>query len=667
MEIFKEINELVQETIKNNKTFVTPTTSWKTSGIYMIYINTNYPDKLLPIYIGQSKNIQDRYKKHMESLLGLNRIYPDVYKDLFFGKRSSYYEGAFKTCKIHKYMVEKNASLEDFHMIVLETCDPSELIEKESYYIEKFYAPYFGFNQLNSLTYMYSSGMRFEPQPQPAQVERLMKILEQEMSLLPCFLEYGFTHFNLNHSFMSSLPESYAQVLSTPSNLLELNSQIKVFNQTYKDIWKNEEYRKLFEENNSYKMKIEPIKVQIDSIEQLVTSEIESYAITSIKKDISTRPYDLKLYFLTLAQGIRVSDIPVQVQKKWVKIFQNELKQYRLLQEETKYWEEQAQPIREGLEKLRLLYQKDRYHEIVPNVEYPPFALQDRIRAVEAYKDIEVKENHLYIDMVFASTGRRFDKEQVPYLISLGMRYYDDQLEEIEYRWYVKNKCTEYTKEGLVYVEEDYSKMFVMSNNHFRPYAYTKNNEEYLSSISVGSELKSGINDYTIQSHDLTPLREILEEIELYINDETTIIVLTSEGPQAYERALMCENVVANKLFQLLSEKRPKSKCIVIKPRNISINPRKKQEKTISKKIAVQNFTEEEIAAKKQLRDQEKMKKYIDRVREVTHGNIAVLAYQGSMKDASYRCLLCGYEWSLRSDRIFSRTYCSNCKKKQKK
>ena len=137
---------------------------------------------------------------------------------------------------------------------------------------------------------MYSSGMRFEPQPQPAQVERLMKILEQEMSLLPCFLEYGFTHFNLNHSFMSSLPESYAQVLSTPSNLLELNSQIKVFNQTYKDIWKNEEYRKLFEENNSYKMKIEPIKVQIDSIEKLVTSEIESYAITSIKKDISTRP-----------------------------------------------------------------------------------------------------------------------------------------------------------------------------------------------------------------------------------------------------------------------------------------------------------------------------------------------------------------------------------------
>lgn len=61
------------------------------------------------------------------------------------------------------------------------------------------------------------------------------------------------------------------------------------------------------------------------------------------------------------------------------------------------------------------------------------------------------------------------------------------------------------------------------------------------------------------------------------------------------------------------------------------------------------------------------MKKYIDRVREVTHGNISVLAYQGSMKDASYRCLLCGYEWSLRSDRIFSRSYCSNCKKKQKK
>lgn len=114
--------------------------------------------------------------------------------------------------------------------------------------------------------------------------------------------------------------------------------------------------------------------------------------------------------------------------------------------------------------------------------------MQDRIRAVEAYKDIDLQENYLYIDMVFASTGRRFDKEQVPYLLSVGMKYCDDQLEEKEHRWYVKNQCTEYTKEGLVYVEEDYSKIFVMSKDRFRPYAYTKNNEEYLSSISVGSE-----------------------------------------------------------------------------------------------------------------------------------------------------------------------------------
>lgn len=35
------------------------------------------------------------------------------------------------------------------------------------------------------------------------------------------------------------------------------------------------------------------------------------------------------------------------------------------------------------------------------------------------------------------------------------------------------------------------------------------------------------------------------------------------------------------------------------------------------------------------------MKKYIDRVREVTHGNISVLAYQGSMKDASYQAVYC--------------------------
>ena len=62
MDTFDEIKELVQYTIKQNEIFVNITTNWTVPGIYMIYLESDNNDKLLPIYIGQSKNIQDRFK-----------------------------------------------------------------------------------------------------------------------------------------------------------------------------------------------------------------------------------------------------------------------------------------------------------------------------------------------------------------------------------------------------------------------------------------------------------------------------------------------------------------------------------------------------------------------------------------------------------------------------
>lgn len=578
MDTFDEIKELVKYTIKQNEIFVNITTNWAVPGIYMIYLESDNNDKLLPIYIGQSKNIQDRFQKHLESLLGLNRIHPDIYKELFFGNSSSYYEGAFKNCKMHKYMVEKGATLEAFRMIILDICDPSELSEKESYYIDKFYAPYFGFNQLNSLTYLYNSGMRFDCQE--FQVEKFMDLLEREMEMLPQILGYGFTHFNLNHAFPSRLSESYGQVLREPSRLLDLNSRLKVFGQTYKDIWKNHKYSELTKEHDVYNQILEDLKVQMDPIQQLITNEIELY---SIKKGLTVQPYELKQNFFDLIKHTKMSTFSVLLQKKWSKQFQIKLEQFRLLQEKYDYFKEKERQKTLELALISSEYKREGYHEIVPNLEYPPFALQDRVKVVDAYKDVEVKENYLYLDMVFSSTGRRFEREQVPYLISVGMKCFDDQLKETEYRWYVKNECTEYTKQGLIYIEEDYIKPYAVSKSCFHPYAYTKENKPYLSSISVRTELKTGINDYTIRQNEIIPLEEILEKIESYISEETTVIVLTSEGPQTYERALQYETVNDNELFQLLSGKKPKSKRIIIQPAKKKV--KKNLETSIVKKI----------------------------------------------------------------------------------
>ena len=79
------------------------------------------------------------------------------------------------------------------------------------------------------------------------------------------------------------------------------------------------------------------------------------------------------------------------------------------------------------------------------------------------------------------------------------------------------------------------------------------------------------------------------------------------------------------------------------------------------------NLTDEERVEIQRLKDQEKKERYINRVKEVTDGYVKVCAYTGSKKDAAYHCILCGYGWTSRSDRIFSRNYCPNCRKSQKK
>ena len=122
---------------------------------------------------------------------------------------------------------------------------------------------------------------------------------------------------------------------------------------------------------------------------------------------------------------------------------------------------------------------------------------------------------------------------------------------------------------------------------------------------------------------------------------------------------MVSESVADSKLFQILLEKRPKSNRIVIKSR-------KKTQSVASKNIATKNLTDEKRATLQKLKDQEKKDRYINRVKKVTNGQIKVIAYAGSKKDAAYHCILCGYEWTSRSDRIFVRKYCPNCRKKQK-
>src|SRR5690625_1220024 len=95
---FHEIKQQAQQLIRTHQhREVTATTNYKTAGIYMIYVNHFVDDQFVPIYIGQAKDIQKRYKDHYTEILALNRLSYEEYKHYFFSKSPSLYEGRFKT------------------------------------------------------------------------------------------------------------------------------------------------------------------------------------------------------------------------------------------------------------------------------------------------------------------------------------------------------------------------------------------------------------------------------------------------------------------------------------------------------------------------------------------------------------------------------------------
>lgn len=78
-----QVKQLIQESLYWE---VTPETKHNIAGIYMIYIDNFTSEKIVPIYIGQSKDIQRRYKQHFSEIIALNRLSYDEYNKYFFSK-----------------------------------------------------------------------------------------------------------------------------------------------------------------------------------------------------------------------------------------------------------------------------------------------------------------------------------------------------------------------------------------------------------------------------------------------------------------------------------------------------------------------------------------------------------------------------------------------------
>ena len=91
----------------------------------------------------------------------------------------------------------------------------------------------------------------------------------------------------------------------------------------------------------------------------------------------------------------------------------------------------------------------------------------------------------------------------------------------------------------------------------------------------------------------------------------------------------------------------------------------KTQQKQIERQRRVLELHKQKQLSKEQLKEEKKkilFDKYCQKISS-RNENIKVLSYIGSREKASYKCLLCNYEWFYRADRFLEKCKCPRCKK----
>ncbi|WP_404292625.1 excinuclease ABC subunit C [Cytobacillus kochii] len=650
--IRNKVKQLIQ---KNLNREVTPETKHNISGIYMIYIDNFSSEKIVPIYIGQAKDIQRRYKQHFSEILALNRLSYDEYNKYFFSKSTSFYEGHFKACKIFKYIIENNCTLQDFHMVILEEVEEENLDEKEQEYFQRLLPSFFGFNQLNS--YLKRVKFRFSnSQMSNSEIDDYLGLLLEDVNGINSYYKYGFTRFNFEHSLPRDitylLEEKEKDKLNSDIQLKYDEVKIKLNELCKRYIIDFEEMQRLGEKKNKlYKV----YKIAKDEYNQ---------ALDLLKIDISQKLEELKIYSEEAITNF-IYSIKYENNPEYRELFYTYLKSKKC---DLNFYEIFGEPIKNVNKKLEDKNNKDvpyqevldlylkredemrpkRYKLIFPSCQFESFSLGDRSKnySIKINEDNDLLNTcHIQINISNNGVNRSIEVDKEPFIIRFDYSFIDNEGNKTEHEYYIDNETTRNCQSGIQYFEKDFYNMFAFKKEKFKISSLI-NNEIDNSYISIQAEYKHGINDYTLKDKKLIKLSVVLDEIKQMTDEETRFNIDASESANCLKKCIINERL-QNKQFveQILLTKK--------------LLKLKKRKKTRIKKA-------KEIVNKSVLAESNKVKRaevYKQKVLIKSDSAVKVLNYVSSREKVTAQCTSCGYEWKIRSDHLLSRPYCPSCRK----
>jgi len=533
-------------------------TQHKISGIYMIYIDCEDDDAILPIYIGQSKDIQKRYKAHLSELLTLNRLSYETYKSYFFDKRSSFYEGSFKTTKIFKFMVERDIDITRFRMKILTECDADFLNEYEEFYVQKFSTSYFGFNQLESFLQNQNMIRRVKNKEviEDTVISRFLSTVENDIIGIRQYYGYGFTKFNFEHAMPSNI--SYlANEVSDIDILREIARVQKELVELHERSMPGySEVLKLRSQINSSSEVKEKFLKEEEDLTTLLISKIKALLSTDKLKSSDSIP--LGRFFIKHEEG------KISTSSFFNHSFTKGLLKEHYSEDVDKFIQAKMK-AREASDAFLLAYdkldeyeverRKKRYELIFPSKSYEVFSLKSL--PIGHSPDIRPRTDvHIHFDL----TNNGQMRSVIPKYTDLIRVVISNIPEQKQSIYYIENETTQKILKGISYFEKDFNNMMAFRKQRFSLssclYEYdvpTLSIEDYDNSfISVASEYKHGVNDYVLKNKNLLKLSDVFDEVYEALSDKTVVDYSCSESKNCLNKALISSGVKEHPLIDKL-------------------------------------------------------------------------------------------------------------------
>lgn len=558
--MFEEIKNKVKKIIKDrNVEEINNNTDSKNIGIYMIYIDNFNDDKVIPIYIGQTgygknRNFQNRYKEHLQEIMALNRLEYNYYKELLL---DNFYDGHYKSCKIFQYMVDHNCTLKDFRMIVLEKIDGNsdniqELLDKkEQKYFTEFLPAFFGFNQVNTVVEANKEFFaNFNNLEGFVASDKLLNYKLDDCENFIKYFGYGYTKFNYYHCY----PKTYTVGENSKKIEYELRDKKELLKNKYYDENKFKKYNdKLPKLEKKYEKNNEELQQNKKIFEERYEPEIKEYC-QKYKIGIIQKYQDI-VDVLIYQDKENIIDFKKYLKRK--KIDVNILDNFNKDNEFTNWREKHISLLRKNNElkdeirNCRLVKRTDDLMRILPRKEYDAFPLKDKYQEIEFNR---LDNNELVINLDFSNNG-----------ICNDWWCFSYNLIKMDYKLNINNKIIEkknifilpQNNEGnneIKYFEKDRVETFKLKKSPF----CVRNFPDY---ISTTMEVQNGINEFTLMNKTKYDFKEILDEINSFIDAKTRVRVevrnrMKNKCKEFIECNYKTDNLLKYKIIQFFNRKK---------------------------------------------------------------------------------------------------------------